>query len=257
MTTRRRCAFCDKEAKISGEHLWSAWMSKIFGNPTFRLQRRDDEDNVISEWKSDEINITVNVVCKPCNEGWMSHLEESHARPAMTELILGHHVSSLDSLRASAIARFACKTAMVVDYMRPAESSFFGRAERLQFGDSLCIPNALQVFLACFRPGISGRLHAFRYSDYPDFEDILSVYVCTYGVGRLIFQVVCAKFPVGFPSFHPVSGFEDLAVPLYPDFASGLSWPLPDFIVDREHFERFSTRWSSIAVPNSWIVKHR
>lgn len=228
-------------------------MSKLFGNPTFRIQMRDNDDNILRQWKNDEIDITVNVVCKPCNEGWMSDLEEEHARPAMSEMILGHSVPSLDSSRAKAIARFACKTAMVVDYMRPADTSFFTKSDRLRFSDSLSIPNQLQVFLACFSPGVSGRLHAFRYSDYPDFEDILSVYVCTYGVGRLIFQVVAAKFPIGFPSFYPIAGFEHLAIPLYPELPTDISWPLPNFIADRAHFEGFSTRWSSIGIPQWWI----
>src|SRR4051812_5525667 len=95
-----KCAFCPDTAKITGEHIWSEWMRALFSATRFRFIQRGEDGSVLNEWPSDEINLKANVVCKPCNEGWMSNLESQHAKPAMTDLIVGDKEIAISQNRA-------------------------------------------------------------------------------------------------------------------------------------------------------------
>lgn len=44
---------------------------------------------VISEWVSERLDWKAKVVCEKCNNTWMSDIENNHAKPAVTDLIVG------------------------------------------------------------------------------------------------------------------------------------------------------------------------
>ena len=85
----RECAFCPATANFSGEHIWSKWMRKLFKSKKFRFHQRNSSGKIVKEWSLPGIDLKAKVVCKPCNEGWMSRLEAQHAEPAMADLLIG------------------------------------------------------------------------------------------------------------------------------------------------------------------------
>jgi hypothetical protein len=91
-------------------------MGRLFTGKKYRFMRRNEDGEVVKQWPMSGIDLTAKVVCKACNEGWMSNLEQRHAMPAMTDLIIGKTELISLQLRTDAIASFAFKTAVILDH---------------------------------------------------------------------------------------------------------------------------------------------
>src|ERR1700693_2330476 len=89
----RPCAFCPSIAKISGEHIWSQWMAKLFPSAAVNFSKIEKDGSVSKRWRMSGLDMAANVVCKTCNETWMSAVEVEYAKPAMADLILGKPVN--------------------------------------------------------------------------------------------------------------------------------------------------------------------
>ena len=151
----KECAFCPSVAKLSGKHVWSEWMNALFpGTKRFQfldiLKRRN--------WSANQIDWKAKVVCEPCNNGWMSRIEQEHAKPAMADLIAGKVDIPIPQSRATSIAFFAFKTAVVVEYLsRGRKYHFFPREVRFRFRQSLDIPPTVNMWMARYLPRGQGR----------------------------------------------------------------------------------------------------
>ena len=221
-------------------------MRKLFKSKKFRFRQRDEEGEVVKEWRSQKIDLTANVVCKGCNEGWMNNLEQQHAKPAMSDLIVGRKISELSQSRANSIALFAFKSAIVIDRMRRDGQPFFRRSIRHGFARTLQIPDGVQMWLAGFLPMGSGRFNTYYGEASLQDMERLKLYVCTYGVGHFVFQVVAVR-TIGIPSFGPHPGFEYVGVPFWPEVPPRTSWPPGEVLRTRTDFEKFSERWGAIS----------
>ncbi len=144
----RECAFCPETAKLSGEHIWSAWMEELIpGKKVFTT--RNEKEEIVSQRMARGLDWTAKVVCKRCNEAWMSEIENKHAKPAMSDLILGRP-TAISHSRAHSLAVFAFKTAVVTDHRQRKREPFFVRATRYRFRESLTVPPRLGIWLASF-----------------------------------------------------------------------------------------------------------
>src|SRR3954468_13090910 len=119
------CAFCPYSAKLSAEHIWSEWMRDLLPIKRFRFYRRDENRVPVTTWNKSNLDVTAKVVCKRCNEGWMSDLESSHAKVALQPLILGDQHITISEKRSRSLALFAFKTAVVIDHMGRDGNPFF------------------------------------------------------------------------------------------------------------------------------------
>jgi hypothetical protein len=240
------CAFCPKTAKLTGEHLWSGWMRQLFSSKEFRFIKRDLEGNISRVWRNGGIDLTAHVVCKTCNEGWMSHLESHHAKKALTDFIIGGKDFVVSHVQAQAIARFAFKTAVVVDHMKRDGNLFFPSAARHHFAKSLKIPSNVQIWFAGYLPMGSGNLFPCWYENrFPDGH-YLKLYVCTYAVGHFVFQLVAAEVK-GIIELIPHESFENLSIPLWPNMPHGVQWPpVIDVLRTKRDFVQFAGRWRKI-----------
>lgn len=213
MVWPKECAFCPATANFSGEHIWSKWMRQLFKSKKFRFSQRDSAGKIVKQWSMPGIDLKAKVVCKPCNEGWMSSLEDQHAKPAMYDLIVGKNVFISES-SAKSIALFAFKTAVIVDHMGRNEP-FYPTSARREFANSLTIPRNVNIWLAGLFPTSSGRAYSLYPEKYFEPPRYFKLNVCTLAAGHLVFQVVGAQY-IEIPPFGPVLGFEHLAVPIWP-----------------------------------------
>lgn len=218
-------------------------MRKLFKSKKFRFSQRDSSGRIVKQWSLPGIDLKARVVCKPCNEGWMSNLENQHAKPAMSDLIAGKDILISES-RAKSIALFAFKTAVVVDHMGRDEP-FYTVSARREFATSLTLPRNVNVWLAGLFPTGSGRVNSLYPEIYLEPPRYLKLNVCTFGVGHFVFQIVGAQY-IEIPDFAPMPGFENLAVPIWPPVQQNIPWPLPDVLRSRIDFEKFSERWRAI-----------
>src|SRR5277367_3604515 len=143
----QECAFCPSTAKMSYEHVWSEWMGKLFPKSPITVRQIGHDGAVLREWPSAKINVKLPVVCEPCNNVWMSNLENDHAKPAMKDLILGNRVGQFTPKRVRGLSLFAFKTSVIGNRTLPESEWFFDRSVRQAFKDTLAIPPNVSMYL--------------------------------------------------------------------------------------------------------------
>ena len=122
MTASRRCVFC-RGAGLTREHVVPDWLTAIL--PEQAEWRGHDRAVVVpsADGQSRTVHLphrevrerfnamTVKAVCRACNSGWMSELE-NQAKPAITAMVRGDP-RRLGVRDTAAVARWAIKTAIV------------------------------------------------------------------------------------------------------------------------------------------------
>jgi len=243
------CAFCPETAKLSAEHLWADWMDALFPGKK-RFTRRDQHGNILNQWVSKSLDWKAKVVCRPCNNGWMSDIENKHAKPAMTDLIRLEPGIALTEARAHSLAIFAFKTAVVFDHVTRNRPPFFLRSVRHRFRETLAIPpTTVCMWMAASLAPRQGELLTCYTEGNLTPENRIKMYVYTYAVGHLVFQVA-AQRQQGFVPFGPIAGFDYLSVPFWPlqFLPVGLQWPPTDVLRSNRAFEEYANRWRTLTV---------
>jgi hypothetical protein len=114
----RACVFCGEPAD-SQEHVWPDWAAPMLADegPLQHFHHIVQEGRPSEErrYTKDAYSVTVGVVCKGCNNGWMSELE-SRAKPYL-EPMLHQHGRDLYEGGLRILATWALKTAMMVDQL--------------------------------------------------------------------------------------------------------------------------------------------
>lgn len=126
----RECAFCSHTGKLTNEHIISQWLSKLFpGEITSRRKVAGGMVENIGKF----IDYKAKTVCKDCNEGWMSTLENEKAKPVLTPLVIGKSDIPITAEDAHSIALFAFSKAVVIDCSTRSREAFFPRSVRHAF----------------------------------------------------------------------------------------------------------------------------
>jgi hypothetical protein len=208
-----------------------------------------ERDRTVSRrWKSSELDMTANVVCKPCNETWMSKIEDQHAKPSMSDLILGKPIREITAGQASSISLFAFKTSVVCNHMHPEDEEFFSISDRYAFKKSLVIPERAGMWFYGVEPGlVAGGVRSMNVY-FPDKQaPHLTLNVCSFYIGQFGFQVVSIKN-------NPTSratALESLPVPpnlsflFHPSISSGISWPR-NVVLRGDKFDDFHNIWNAV-----------
>ncbi len=219
-------------------------MNRLFPFEKLTFQQVTPDGEVLKQWHAPELNLKANVVCKTCNETWMSDIEEQHARPAMADLILGKRVGAIGQKRARNIALFAFKTSVVVNHALPMEEECFEVEQRYAFRESRTIPpNVAMWFFGC-APEVSGSLRSYNVTFTDKHGPTLKLNVCTFSIAQFGFQVVAGKSST-FPQVESVPMHPDLTVPFYPVLREQVSWPRA-VVLGGEAFDGFHARWNKV-----------
>lgn len=191
----RTCIFCDKKASTR-EDAWPLWLMKRF--PTSRTSRMDAErgGQKLGNWCMTKPGIRVKWLCASCNNGWMSRLE-MEAKPLL-ESILDDKLKEIDASSQSTLARWAAKTAMVLECLKPERPWFYTDDERQLIRDTLSLPPRTSVWIAkCVnQPNIYSAAKDLRTTPG---DGGFHVYSTTMAFGPLAFQIVSIKTPATIP----------------------------------------------------------
>ena len=255
----KQCAFCDSTARLSGEHVWSNWIVELLGSETtgFNFRYRDTETGLIKEWSAPTMHQKTNVVCKRCNQTWMSDIESS-ARLTLSNIIRDGAPVSLLNQGITSLATYAFKCAVVANHMSFESSQpFFPSRVRYRFRETLQIPDGVFMWLAHFRgrAKYSGRFSAL-YGN-PKLEQFrhLGFYIFTFVAGRLAFQVFACRWAKlhraekRFPGVvHPDRELWDgAAVQFWPRDGFPVVWP-PKLYLGDDTLDQFRDRWEHTSV---------
>lgn len=250
----RECAFCPNPAvSKGGEHIWSAWISRALPHKKYRL--REFSENGAKHWIKKTLNTKAAVVCESCNNGWMSKLENDHAKPALESLILRDRLSSLTPERLKSIANFAFKTAVVANHMESDRQPFFDVNARRSFAKSLTIPRGVQIWLSAFKEEGHGLARAVYHASPKNAVRPFELYVLTFGAGFLLFQFVGARWLnagiSGCPFVKQGSFWNKFCIPFWPSDDNSVLWP-PNKQFDLRLVRPFTLRWKDTSVPRDW-----
>ena len=200
--------------------------------------------------KSATLDWTVKGACENCNITWMSNIEQDHAMPVMTPLILGDAGITITQLQADSISLFAFKTAVILSCINRNRQSFFPRSVRYGFRTSRGIPVSTRMWLAGFGTLEQGNVKTSYHEGNLSTKTRHPVqfYVCTFSAGHLVFQVVSIKTFLG-PRIDliPADG-KYLAVPFWPNIPSSVVWPLSHVLRNPTEFNAFADRWQKVFV---------
>lgn len=244
----KECVFCDQTGKLTREHITGKWMNELFPG-SLAVKSTDRVTGTTREMKWQTLEFKARLVCKACNETWMSDIESLHAKPVMTPLITGQSNVPIDLPEARSIALYSFKTAVILDHLSRERVPFFDRAIRHEFKKTLGIPINVQMWLCGFaghRGG--GHFLTLYHQPKPASDESWSMYVCTFAIGHLAIQVVAIKDKTRSGYIDPAPGFEDVAVPFWPGLHRDFVWPATGALRTTADFNAFAGRWQNITV---------
>jgi len=152
MKKQRTCIFCSKKGGISKEHFWPEWLGQYLpkssedrniselhaaeGKAPKRLQNRTErQGNVITK--------KIRVVCRECNNGWMSVLEEK-VKPIIASL-LGGHSCKLNKEQINDLSLWAAVKAIVGEHAE-GRMALTPSADRYLLYKDHTIPEYFRIF---------------------------------------------------------------------------------------------------------------
>ena len=102
---------------MSAEHLWPQWIERL--NPKYKGRYAFQTGGGATgkatlSWVKRSIDMKAHVVCEPCNNTWMSDVDEE-ARGTMKDMILHSAHVTLLPRGIKSIAAFAFKTSAIAD----------------------------------------------------------------------------------------------------------------------------------------------
>jgi len=241
-------------------------MSQLFSDEKHLFRKQFSDDVEMQTWEAKEMNLKAHVVCGPCNNGWMSEFENNRAKPAMRDLIISDNPVQLTFERIAAIVAFGYKTAVVCHAMQRHESPYFPKDvfspnRLLRFRKSLTVPLGIQVWLACISAtDVRNGVVRLRYAKSPvGAPNPFKLYVCTFGAGRFLMQVVATEWTKSYarrrsvPALAADPRLNEIAVPVWPNGGQSVIWP-PRKHLRGDAVNQFSDRWQRFTVPTFSIV---
>lgn len=151
---RGRCIFCGKqppEVTMSKEHVFADWLRDYIPRELTQhttqvtLDYLDKEEISEQRHTGDPHARRVRCVCKPCNEGWMSQLQEA-ARPFLVPILTGKQVR-LHRRAQTVLAGWVSMTIMVGEHVR-RDMVAVSQAERDWLYRHKTAPKVWRIWLA-------------------------------------------------------------------------------------------------------------
>ncbi len=230
----RTCMFCQEQAS-SREDIWPQWLTKRF--PLSDASRMEVErgGNKLAMWQSKTPQLLRSrCVCRNCNSGWMSKLEQE-MKP-IVDSILDEQLKALDVSSQAVIAVWATKTAMALEALYPEREFFYSEIERQYMRAARAIPERTSIWIAkCVnQPNI--------YSAGKDLhtapgDDGVKAYVTTMAFGSLAFQVVSIRTLANLPREIPITydsregPWDNILLQVWPIIPYSQQWP-PSYGLD-------------------------
>jgi hypothetical protein len=200
-------------------------------------------------WSANKFDTRVKV-CEPCNNGWMSGLENEVGKPILSPLILGAEYASLTAYDQIGISSWACKLAMAFEFVSErGRDVFFTASERREFKDELLPPNIV-VWLAQYVGDGAAHFRSVN-RDIENFEDgrKYRLLATTLSVGRLAFQLVAIRNdagelvrPIALNGLRPHPIWRDATVRIWPASKKPVRFPP---VVTLNELRTLGARWNA------------
>lgn len=184
---KRACVFCGGPAETA-EHVLPKWLEDLFPDDAREyedIRHVPGEASRVDVWGSTSVvGRVVNRVCQPCNNGWMSRMENHRAKPALLPLLQSDHPLSrpLDAQTQADLATWAVKTALVAELSNP-DTRIASDALARQVMDRQAPCDGAGVYLAYYDGAWMKLSYNHGVRGYPPFS------LTTIQLHRVLFQV--------------------------------------------------------------------
>lgn len=233
MGTARSCIFCLSRRDLTGEHVFPVWLGKALGESATRVGKQEftRDDRVVRSYTAPGFSLRSNVVCKQCNNGWMSRLESS-VKPVLEPVALGRWPVTLSGQDCVRLAAWVVKTVTMLETAQPTPA-VVPVSHRTHLARTSTPPVRAQVWAGTRPPGQAPTRfdHQSGGESERDFHD---GYIALLGVGQFLGYVVA------FPSTETERPEDPPPVPLPFEQAPIFErlWPAPSSDI------RLPPKWS-------------
>lgn len=246
--SQRFCIYCGG-SPLTKEHLYAAWLRPYVpvrtlhshGIEAHNLWRHKPEKTV--SWRAgDSHSRTIRVVCKTCNEGWMSNIQQS-AKPYLIP-ILTNSAARLTRVAQKTLAGWAAMMVMTGEFI-DREMIAIPQSERDHLRTTKLPPKGWRIWLASHTEGEGLYLwthHVMSLTDgpaisaEPDGSRPPNTQTTTICVGQNLF-VYAMSGGVAEPiirRWNFPKTIKPLMLQIWPAAAVSLSWPPARRLATRE-----------------------
>lgn len=220
------CIFCANESG-SEEHLWPDWMHRLVIFAPINMQEADGPVIVGQDPEQ-----TINTVCRTCNNGWMSQIEQkcvSRLKPMLLNQPL-----EIDPGGMKLLTEWAVLRAMVFESIKPRNDNenFYAREERIAFREGQTIPDRTRVWGGALEKSHIGY-HGTDFTLEEKGERVGTGSVGTVYAGHIVMQVVTEHLSVeaqpGGIIVPPPGPWDQRLVEIHPNRPRRVNWPTQPF----------------------------
>lgn len=243
MRPKTKCIFCDSAsgARLTKEHVFPDWLRQLFPRSPNDSHTRGqaswaglEPTTAVTKGQGQAGSRRVKVVCKDCNNGWLSNME-NQIKPLLMRLIRGEPCV-LDTHAQRTLAAWAAKTAMVGEFVQPTKVAI-PPADRQSFMRNQVPPESgWWIWIAGngsieWLTGInhfSARLNVTPVA--PVTPNIVNLQSTTLGIGQLLIHLVSTT--VAGQSFALKDPEAADLRPIWPPPNSDIIWPRLRLLTD-------------------------
>lgn len=250
-TVMRRCLFCLSKAN-SLEDVWPRWITEQFTSEIPASMQAERNGLALRPWKKQTPELTVKWVCRSCNNGWMSALEQQ-VKPHLQPLLSGAN-SPLDVKAQLIISTWAVKTAMALEGIDPPGNRVYSQTQREQLRTLNTIPEHTYVWLAVSADPnylMSTKTRHIKKEDSSEVNGIST----TMAFGHIALQVFTIRVPPNVTASTKVTTdvrrapWEDVTVRVWPHRPPPLDWPPRKGLNGEKGLNLFAERFSVVGLP--------
>lgn len=255
----RVCIFC-RGRPTTREHIFPRWLRDALPGLVHaeRFRISDAEGNQL--WEQATFDIQARVVCRTCNNGWMSDLE-AICGPLLVDPMLYGSGLALHASRQRTVALWAIKTAVVLEAAQRHGDTFRHLAEwhaswmprTRASGEGLDPPPGISVVAFGRQPQASGADAEYftlsRSVGITAREPPNDSKIATFVVGYMGFQVFGVNVRAGgLLSIWYDPWVTERVTPLWPPAAGSVAWP-PGSVMSTADVLRFADLFSTVERP--------
>jgi hypothetical protein len=223
---------------MTDEHLWPEWMHPYL--PKLENPKREEEYTTVSALARTAHGMTTShqghvyqrifhVVCRECNNGWMSDIEKD-TKEILIPLVQGQHVVLLRKHRYQ-LAKWLTLKVLTIDG-EIATDSVINQSERAAFRELTKIPSGMKIWIAQHDSLL--WYSAMRFvpvrgvTDIEDsaFTEGKNIQTTAIGFGHLFVLAFVARTLKSKFDVNVASAFPEVSQ-LYPIRDAAIAWPLP------------------------------
>lgn len=225
------CLFCGASGPLTDEHIYGKWLRKLGykGGGVREIVPGDGSQPIIQQ--GGPFTKALKIVCYPCNNEWMSGMEEE-AKPLLIAMFNAQGSVRLDQAAQVTLARWAFKTAAVAAQVDRSDP--FPLEHRGEFHQADRPPGQVQIRIGrASIPTLALGEQLAEYRFEPRTATITSAgrstsipfYRATFRLLTVVFDILGYVAPTDLLNIDPSDDLKKALLPLWPWEHPNIWWP--------------------------------